>query len=230
MKSRLSSKLAIGAIAAALAAPAFAQHDSDGRFGWLTRWIPSHTNMTDTLNGNDFRDNRDSTISRNDVPLDQTTLQEAGQWRSSGASTYSHNMSTSDMSAGSQTSAPAATAALPATAVREEHGAMAAADDHTPTTSGPAIVYTPARTNVAETAQHNETIVNESPEPTLADENALRQDGIVTPGESEVAARNPNGVQAVQDGVQRDVYTGSQGAGGTSATTAGRAGEEVMSQ
>jgi hypothetical protein len=231
MKSRLSSKLAIGAIAAALAAPAFAQHDSDGRFGWLTRWIPSHTNMTDTLNGNDFRDNRDSTISRNDVPLDQTTLQEAGQWRSSDASTYSQDMSTSDMSATrSQTAAPAATAALPATAVRDEQGAVAAAGDHTPTTTGPAIVYTPARTNVAETAQHNETIVNESPEPTLADENALRQDGIVTPGESEVTARNPSGVQAVQDGAQRDVYTGIEGAGGTSATTAGRDGEEVMSQ
>jgi hypothetical protein len=134
------------------------------------------------------------------------------------------------MSAARTSAAPAETAALPATAVAENRAvedrpAVAAADDHTPTAAGPAVVYSAQGVNdsVAETAQRNETIVS-------PDETALRQDGIVTPGESEVTARNASGVEAVQDGTQRDVYTGMDGSGGTSATIAGRDSEEVMTQ
>jgi hypothetical protein len=229
MKSRLSSKLAIGAIAAVFGAPAFAQQNNDGRFGWLTRWIPPHTNIMETVNGNDFRDNRDSTILRNDVPLDQTTLHEAGQGRSSDASTYhSQAANSGDMSASQSSAARADTDVLPATAVAEEttvviEPAPMAAADHTPTTSGPAIAYAPAAgDNVAQTAQRNETLVAQP-----SDGSAMRQEGMATPSESEVTARNLRGVQPVRDGAQRDVYTGIEGAGGT---TAGREGEEVMGQ
>lgn len=201
----MKTKLAIGAVAAMLAMPAFAQ-DRD----WTIPWLPAPSGkMIEMINGNDFRDNRDSTLSRNDVPLDQTTLSNASDqsWRSSDAARDS-SMSESHMSA-----SPANSAEVPATAATE---------DHTPTTSGPAIEYS---------AQQNQTIINETPEPSLAAEHTLAQDSVAPEVESEVTARNPSGIEAVQDRTERDVYTGIEGAGGTAALSAEQVdGQERMTQ
>jgi hypothetical protein len=209
MKSTITSRVAIGAIAAALAAPAFAQDDG-GRFGWLTRWVPAHTNTIDMVNGNDFRDNRDSTLSRNDVPRDQTTL--ANEPTEASPTTQAPR----DTSNWHSSAAPAGSTALPATAVAEDRSAMTTMEE-----PGPA---------VDEVAQHNETIVNESPEPSLAAEHELGRSGAVSANGSDVTARNTSGIESVHDSVNREVYTGVEGAGGTGAVSAGREGEERMSQ
>ncbi len=46
---------------------------------WATAPVEKRTTEFKTENGNDFRDNRDSTIMRNDVPMNQTTLQTEGR-------------------------------------------------------------------------------------------------------------------------------------------------------
>lgn len=192
MTRKLTSKLAMTAIAAALAAPAFAQDSGSGYTGWLTRWIPPHTTMTDTINGNDFRDNRDSTISRNDVPLDQTTLHENdAAWTSS------------SMSEGDAYRSSAA-------------GTPATVDD-----GGSEVVVTREQSPaVDDLAQKRETLIVE---PASAD-------GTPAVKDSDVTARNPGGVESVQDGRQQDVYTGIEGAGGTDAMVAGSSDETVMAQ
>ena len=198
MKRRMTTRLALGALAAALAAPALAQ--DDGRFGWLTSWIPPSSTTIDMVNGNDFRDNRDSTISRNDVTRDQTTLTERQEsWRSS--------ESMSDTS-GPYSATESMGTALPATAA-------ANADP------GPA---------VDDVVQHNETIINESPDPSLAAEQELRRSGAVAGNGNDVTSRNTGGVAQVRDGIDRDVYTGVEGAGGTGALTAARDSEEPLVQ
>src|SRR5687767_15717748 len=88
MKSRpIARHLAIGTVAAMLALPAFAADQPSSERDWVLPWMPAGSNVIDMINGNDFRDNRDSTISRNDVSVEQTTLMRdaAGQWRSSEA-------------------------------------------------------------------------------------------------------------------------------------------------
>jgi hypothetical protein len=213
MKLNFNVKLAIGAITALLAAPVFAQQDSTtstAHGNWLTRWIPPHTTMTDRVNGNDLRDNRDSTISRNDVRLDQNLVsgrygthdyrssadRSADQWRSS------QTPSTAQPSHMSN-STPAG-AALPATAVQEA--------------PAPVVVQGPAPQPVEELAQQRETIVVV---PANGRSSTLN-DG------SEVTAKNLGGTQSVHDATQREVD--SQRAGAVDSMSAGREGEERMAQ
>ena len=211
MNHKLNAKIAIGAIAAALAAPAFAQDSTPWwQPHWLTRWIPAHTNTIDTINGNDFRDNRDSTISRNDVPLNQTTLVNEPREQ------YHGNTQRDPGSADSwhSSAAPVGGTALPATAV---------AENRTPPAANQM-----SRTEVDEIAQRNEMIVNSAPEPSVAAKSDLGQPAQID--SDDVTARNTGGVQGVHDGINQDVYTGVEGAGGTSAMSAGRDGEEIMTQ
>jgi len=78
MKSkRVARHLAIGAVAAMVALPAFAQDRGSRERDWVFPWMPAGSGVIETINGNDFRDNRDSTLSRNDVPVDQTTLSQS---------------------------------------------------------------------------------------------------------------------------------------------------------
>jgi hypothetical protein len=181
MKSKpIARHLAIGAVAAMVALPAFAQDRGSGERDWVFPWMPAGSGVIDTINGNDFRDNRDSTLSRNDVPVDQTTLSQgdARQWSSS-ESAYS--------------------TALPATATNGADDEMAMTGDAPP---------------VDDVAQRNETIVNEAPEPSLAAEDELGRAGGGI-GESTVTARNPSGIESVQDATRQEVYTGQPGAGGS---------------
>lgn len=60
--------LALTALAAVMLAPLSQVHARDGRFH--IPFLPDGVYTTDRINGNDARDSRDSTISRNDVPLD----------------------------------------------------------------------------------------------------------------------------------------------------------------
>jgi hypothetical protein len=215
MKRNFNAKLAIGAVTALLAAPVFAQQDSSSTMGhgnWLTRWIPPHTTMTDRVNGNDMRDNRDSTISRNDVRLDDNLASARGtngyrssadrsadQWHSQApAAAQQSNMS--HMS----NSAPAG-AALPATAVQES--------------PAPVIVEGPAPQPVEQLAQEHETIVAT---PAAASSSTLNNNN------NEVTAKNLSGTQAVHDTEQRDVDSPLTGPVGS--PSAGREGEEHLSQ
>jgi hypothetical protein len=176
MKSKpIARHLAIGAVAAMVALPAFAQDRGSGERDWVFPWMPAGSGVIDTINGNDFRDNRDSTLSRNDVPVDQTTLSQ-----SSSESVYN--------------------TALPAAAVN-------GADDELAMTDGDA-------QPIDDLAQRNETIVNEAPEPSLAAEDELGRAGSGI-GESTVTARNPSGIESVQDATRQEVYTGQPGAGGS---------------
>jgi hypothetical protein len=198
MKSRsITRQVAIGTVAAMLALPALARDQASAERGWVFPWMPAGSNVIDTINGNDFRDNRDSTISRNDVPVDQTTLPQADaqQWRSSEATRDGDSMAAAPTSGTSYDSA-----ALPATAVNEADPGMATAAEPAP--------------SVDELAQQRETIINTAPEPSLAAEHELGRDGSST-GDSNVTARNPSGVETVRDATQTEVYTGQPGAGGT---------------
>lgn len=60
--------LALTALAAVLIAPITQVQAREGRFH--IPFLPDGVYTIDTINGNDVRDTRDSTISRNDVPLD----------------------------------------------------------------------------------------------------------------------------------------------------------------
>ena len=85
-RTLLKQQLAMTAIGALIALPSFAQDTSTTTttttttthehhvLPWVTHWTRNRDTTIDRVNGNDFRDNRDSTIMRNDVPLDQTTL------------------------------------------------------------------------------------------------------------------------------------------------------------
>jgi hypothetical protein len=176
MKSKpVAKQLAIGAVAAMVALPAFAQDRGSGERDWVFPWMPAGSGVIETIKGNDFRDNRDSTLSRNDVPVDQTTLSQ-----SSSESAYN--------------------TALPAAAVNGADDEMAMTGD--------------AAQPVDDLAQRNETIVNEAPEPSLAAEHELGRAGGGI-GESTVTARNPSGIESVQDATRQEVYTGQPGAGGS---------------
>lgn len=206
MNHKLNAKIAIGAIAAALAAPAFAQDSTPWwQPHWLTRWIPAHTNTIDTINGNDFRDNRDSTISRNDVPMDQTTLPSARD-----AQDYSRE-------AWHSSAAPAAAAgAGVGSATMHESPEITALPARGPQAYNSSMAASP---EVDEMAQRNEVIID-TPDASRS----------AAASESDVTVRNTADIGPVHDGVTRDVYTGVEGAGGATASAAGRDGEEIMTQ
>ena len=113
----ISTRLAMGIIAAALSTPLLAAQETSGHHGnWVTRWLPTGQNVIDTTNGNDMRDNRDSTISRNDVPVNQTTLPQGNQAHT-GRSGSDAAMNRSNANEPKMTNAGTGTTALPATAV-----------------------------------------------------------------------------------------------------------------
>ena len=194
MKSRsITRSFAIGTVAAMLALPALARDQESAERGWVFPWMPAGSNVIDTINGNDFRDNRDSTISRNDVPVEQTNLSraDAEPWRRSEATQHGESMAAAPTSGTSYDSA-----AVPDPAVDNADPGMAAAP------------------SVDDLAQQRETIINTAPEPSLAAEHELSRDGLGT-GDSNVTARNLNGVETVHDATRSEVLTGQPGAGGT---------------
>ncbi len=157
-RNHLKTKLAMTAIGALIALPSFADSTTTSEHhllpAWMTSWthklaqpFESRTTNIDRVNGNDFRDNRDSTIMRNDVPLDQTTLSRGSYTsHSSAASTYQSEPSyrTNERTSMSNDQA------LPPTAVREDDRNAVAMQ------SGPA-VQEPQ--NVEQAAQLHEPIV-----------------------------------------------------------------------
>jgi hypothetical protein len=213
MKVRsITTHVAIGAVAAMLALPAVARDQESSERSWVFPWMPAGSNVIDMINGNDFRDNRDSTISRNDVPVDQTTLPQADaqQWRSSEATRDGDSMAVAPASGTYYDSA-----ALPATAVDEADPEIARAAEPAP--------------SVDDLAQQRETIVNTAPEPSLAAEHELGRDGFSS-GESNVTARNLSGVETVHDATRTEVYTGQPGAGGTDDVAVGSDGVPMNAQ
>ena len=110
----ISTRLAMGFIAAALSTPLLAAQETSAHHGnWVTRWLPTGQNVIDTTNGNDVRDSRDSTISRNDVPVNQTQWNQAQTRRSDSEATANRSNANEPRTANEA----ASTAALPATAV-----------------------------------------------------------------------------------------------------------------
>jgi len=184
MKTELAFRLAVGAMAAALAIPALAQ-DDDGRFGWLTRWLPQHSNNIDPIRGNDARDSKDSTVLRNDVPHDRTTLVAAPRQNWQAASSVQTSRDVADPL--HSTAAGEPQTALPVTAVGEGSGETPADQARS--------------ADMDATAQRDEPIVYETPE-------AASIYG------SDVTVHNTDGVAAVRDSLDRNVYTGVEGAGG----------------
>jgi hypothetical protein len=215
MNRKLTTKLAMTALAASLAAPAFAQDQGHHWWQptWLTRWAPPSNMPLNVMNGNDFRDNRDSTLSRNDVPMNQTTLQSAAPSRLepwTDHRTVEQRWESSEAPAASSMNQPhtsyvaPATAALPATAVQEA--------------PAPVVVEGPPAAPVNELAQDQQTTITTTTT-TVAPMNG-----------NDVTARNTNGVQAVHDSERRDVTPGVEGAGGTDALSAGRSSESAQGQ
>ncbi len=98
-------QLAAAAIGTLIALPCLAQADTTRQqhpvlsaltnmthavTDWATAPVQKRTSVTEHVNGSDFRDNRDSTIMRNDVPMNQTTLKtepaREGSWSTSSSS------------------------------------------------------------------------------------------------------------------------------------------------
>jgi len=184
----------------------------------VSRWMPGMTNVIDPVRGNDFRDNRDSTILRNDVPLDQTTLMSS--------QTSSHAMTTTGReqhsAVDSQGKVVGTATPLPATAVAE-----APADTTgTPVTPATGAVGAPPSTTV----DHSSTTAAVTDTDTVTAKNRNGEEPVMSGINSETPAAPDQTLQGLDgSGVNSDKVTSHDGASSAGSSATGASGNSSSS-